>query len=80
MGLRCGILLGRGAEATATALQGAREAYIADGKPTEAIDQALLLLASVPPERPPQGTAAAAAGSGTPAGADAGGAAQAMQP
>jgi len=45
---------------------------MADGKPTEAIDQALLLLASVPPERPPQGTAAAAAGSGTPAGADAG--------
>ena len=80
MGLRCGILLGRAAEVTTAALKGVRETYLADGKPVEAIDQALQLLASAPPARLPAGAGAAAGGNGslpvgvqlTPAGAAAG--------
>jgi len=64
MGFRSGILLGRGAESTAAALRGARETNLADGKPVEAIDQALHLLAIALPESVPAG-AGAAAGSGS---------------
>lgn len=60
MGVRSGILLARGAEATAAALRGARETNLADGKPVEAIDQALYLLANALPESVPAGAGAAA--------------------